>query len=152
MEANQIFYYSDILRSMGWKILSIFLVIEFVADKAILITVEQKYIDMIPANLRYNFSPTPPGGNCLGVKRSAETKAAISEALKGTIRSAETKAALSEAMEGNTNRVGSTHSDAAKAAISKAHGGGAVYVYDSNNVLVQEYAAHLYCRCRIFRG
>jgi group I intron endonuclease len=123
-----------------------YFVIEFVTEKEQLIKEEQKYMDMVPSNQRYNFCPT--AGSCLGVVRSAETKAAISNALKGTTRSAETKAAISEAqsesIKGNTNRLGTIHSTDTKAAISAALKGNTnrarcVYVYDSNNVLVETF-------------
>jgi group I intron endonuclease len=104
-----------------------YFVIEFVTEKELLIKVEQKYLDMVPSNQRYNFSPT--AGSCLGVVRSAETKAAISNAIKGTTRSAETKAVISEAIKGNTNNNGTTLSLP-------------VYVYDSNNVLVDSFPSY----------
>jgi len=140
-----------------------YFVIEFVIEKELLIKVEQKYLNMVPSNLRYNFSPT--AGSCLGVVRSAETKAtmseaqkgeknpifgkspsaetkaAISNALKGTTRSAETKAAISEALKGNTHRLGTTQSVETKAAIGAALSK-AVYIYDSNNVLVDTFPSH----------
>jgi group I intron endonuclease len=81
----------------------------------------------------------------LGRTHTAETKAAISDALKGKAHSEEHKAAISAAMStalmGNTNRVGSTHSEATKAAISAALSK-SVYVYDSQNVLVGSFTSH----------
>jgi hypothetical protein len=58
-----------------------YFVIEFVADNSQLIAVEQKYLDMFPSNLRYNFCPT--AGSSLGYKHTADSKAAISDAHKG---------------------------------------------------------------------
>jgi group I intron endonuclease len=123
-----------------------YFVISFVINNTFLVKEEQKYMDMVPSNLRYNFSPT--AGSCLGVVRSAETKAAISEALKGNtnslgvIRSAETKATMSEAHKGEKNPIfGKFHSAEAKAAISAAKSK-AVYVYDENNVLVGSFPSH----------
>jgi len=95
-----------------------YFVISFVTDKGLLIKEEQKYMDMVPSSQRYNFCPS--AGSCLGVVRSAETKAAISAARLGTTRSAETKAAISESLKGNTNRLGTTHSAETKAAISES--------------------------------
>jgi hypothetical protein len=99
-----------------------YFVIAFVTDKELLIKEEQKYMDMVPSNLRYNFCPT--AGSCLGVVRSAETKAAISAARLGATHSVETKAALRESIKGNTNRAL------------------CVYVYDENNVLVGSFPSH----------
>jgi hypothetical protein len=96
-----------------------YFVIEFVTEKGLLIKEEQKYLDMVPSNQRYNFSPT--AGSCLGVVCSAETKAAMSEAQKG-----------------NTYRLGTTHSAETKVAIGAALSK-AVYVYDENNVLVDTF-------------
>jgi group I intron endonuclease len=107
-----------------------YFVISFVTDKGLLIKEEQKYMDMVPSNLRYNFCPT--AGSCLGVVRSAETKAAISAARLGATHSVETKAAISNALKGTTR---SAETKAAiGAALSKA-----VYIYDSNNVLVETF-------------
>jgi group I intron endonuclease len=87
--------------------------------------------------------------NRVGSTHTAETKAAISEAMSGGNNpnygkslSDATKAAISEAIKGNTNRVGSTHSAETKAAISEACGGGTIYVYDSNSVLIDEFPSH----------
>jgi hypothetical protein len=96
-----------------------YFVIEFVTEKGLLIKEEQKYLDIVPSNLRYNFCPT--AGSSLGAVHSAETKAAMSEAHKGKVLSAETKAAISNAQKGNTYRAL------------------CVYVYDSNNVLVDTF-------------
>ena len=76
-----------------------YFVIELVIEKELLIKVEQKYLDIVPSNLRYNFCPT--AGSRLGTNHSAETKAAIGAALSN-----------------------------------------AVYVYDSNNVLVDTFPYH----------
>jgi group I intron endonuclease len=116
-----------------------FFVIEFVADKMELITVEQKYIDRVPSNLRYNFNPT--AGSRLGTTHTTETKAAISKALKGntnrvgSTHSPEAKAAISDSLKGHT------HSAETKAAIGAAKSK-AVYVYDSKDVLVGTYPSH----------
>jgi len=68
-----------------------------------------------------------------GCSHSPQAKAAIREAQSGENHrnygkslSDATKAAISEAMKGNTNSVGNR----------------TVYVYDSNNVLVQEYPTY----------
>jgi len=103
-----------------------YFVIEFVTEKGLLIKEEQKYLDIVPSNLRYNFCPT--AGSSLGYKHTPETLAAMSEAQKGEKNpifgkspSAETKAAISAALKGNTN-----------CALC-------VYVYDSNKVLVDTF-------------
>jgi len=126
-----------------------YFVISFVTDKGLLIKEEQKYMDMVPSNLRYNFCPT--AGSSLGAVHSAETKAAMSEAQKGEknpifgkSHSAEAKAAISSALKGNTNSLGVIRSAETKAAISETlkgntHRALCVYVYDSNNVLVDTF-------------
>jgi group I intron endonuclease len=100
-------------------------------------------MDMVPSSQRYNFCPS--AGSCLGVVRSAETKAAISAARLGTTRSAETKAAISESLKGEKSPIfGKSPSAETKAAISAALKGNTncalcVYVYDSNKVLVDTF-------------
>jgi hypothetical protein len=86
-----------------------------VTEKELLIKVEQKYLDMVPSNLRYNFCPT--AGSSLGYTHTPEALAAIRGRTRKT-HSEETKAAIG-------------------AAISKA-----VYVYDRDNVLVDSFHSH----------
>jgi group I intron endonuclease len=123
-----------------------------VTEKALLIKAEQKYLDMVPLNLRYNFCPT--AGSSLGYKHTAEALAAISDTLKGntyrvgSTHSAETKTAISKAQKGENNSFfGKSHSDATKAALSEALKGNTnralcVYVYDSKDVLVGSFPSH----------
>jgi hypothetical protein len=102
MEAIKRVYCGVLLLSTGLKILNIGggcgirllppppFVISFVTEKGLLIKEEQqKYMDMVPSNLRYNFCPT--AGSSLGYKHTPEARAAI-------------RAANSEALKGNTNR------------------------------------------------
>jgi len=105
-----------------------YFVISFVADNSVLVATEQKYIDMVPSNLRYNFCPT--AGSSLGYKHTPEALAALSKARIGKGHSAETKAAISAALEGNKNALGNTGT-------SKS-----VFVYDQENVLVKEFPSH----------
>jgi len=133
-----------------------FFVIEFVTEKELLIKVEQKYLDMVPSNLRYNFCPT--AGSRLGTTHSPSTKAAIRESMEGntnrvgSTHSPETPegAAISNARKGMTHsdatkavmseaHKGKVFSDEHKAAISKAHGGGITYVYDINDELLGSF-------------
>ena len=81
---------------MGWRISSFLLLTAaaaadytllpqpppFVTDPAKLLqATEQKYLDMVPFDSLYNFSPS--ASNCLGVIRSVETKAALSRRSNG---------------------------------------------------------------------
>jgi|SRR4051812_6032975 len=45
-----------------------YFVIEFVADNSLLVPIEQKNLDMVPSNQRYNFCPT--AGSRLGTTNS----------------------------------------------------------------------------------
>jgi len=99
-----------------------YFVIEFVTENTKLITVEQKYLDMVPSNLRYNFNPT--AGSRLGSYHSAPTKAAMSKAISGE----------------NHPNYGKPLSSETKSAISQAKGK-LVYVYD-NNILVGKFSSY----------
>ena len=146
-----------------------YFVIEFVTDKGLLIKVEQKYLDIVPSNLRYNFCPQKCSHHpfrvmpaFLWVGEPTEMLAAHASHAKhalqafltagsrlGTNHSAETKAAISEAHKGKVL------SAETKAAISAARlgtthspeskaaigaaNGSINFVYDINEELLGEF-------------
>jgi len=75
-----------------------------------------------------------------GETHSEEAKARISEALKG--RTAETLAKLSEAKKGENHPFfGKTHSAETISKISIARGGGTVYVYNTQGLLINCFSS-----------
>jgi group I intron endonuclease len=117
-----------------------FFVISFVAENSQLIAVEQKYLDMVPSNFRYNIAQ-----NALAP-------------MAGRTHTAETRAAMSKAQVGNTNSVGNRgrtgmpHSAEAKAAIGAASSKHILCnTYRALSVYVNQGVSFLYCCCSIFR-
>lgn len=78
-----------------------FLVLEYVENLDLLILMEQKYIDEVPKELRYNIAPI--AGTNRGVKHTEESKRRMSEGSKGIKHSEETRKKLSEINTGSGN-------------------------------------------------
>lgn len=102
-----------------------FSVVELVFDAATLLEREQAYLDWLDPG--YNTART--AGSCLGVKRSVETRAKISAALKGNQNgrgvkmSPDRRAALSARLMGNTYSTGAKMQPSFSAALSARNAG-----------------------------
>ena len=112
--SNSNIYLQNAIRKYGIENFE-YIVIEFITDTSLLIAAEQRYLDMILPDSRYNFNPT--ADSRLGPSHSAETKAAISDSRKGKTHSAESNA---QNLINQPNRI-------------------TVYVYDAANILVGEF-------------
>lgn len=103
-----------------------FEVIEYVADKSLLIDREQFWIDYYLAATPYGYNVAPKAGNCLGVKHSAETKAKVSAAGIGrkmprdsVERGAAARTGRKNSAESIARMTGKPFTDERKANISK---------------------------------
>jgi len=80
-----------------------FSVIEYAPAEHCL-SVEQEWLDMVPADRLLNCKPTANGGGMHGKRHSEETRAKMSELAKGRVISDETRAKISAAKKGIVTR------------------------------------------------
>ena len=109
-------------------------------SKELILEREQHYINSLSP--KYNINPI--AGSRLGSQHTDETKALIGEAKRGQIHprgmqgkahSDETKTRISEAMTG----IAKTEETKVKMSIAK--GGGSIFVYDKNGLLVKSFSS-----------
>lgn len=96
-------------------------VVEVVEDLGRLIEVEQEHLDRIrPFDKKTGYNISPTAGSSLGIVRSDETKAKLSEIAKKQFADPEARAKSGEANKGNKYCVGRVLSDETKAKLSEA--------------------------------
>jgi len=110
--------------------------------KKLILALEQFYIDTFLPH--YNILKT--AGSRLGSLHTEETKLLISETMiginHGRTHSKDTLALMSKALSGeNHGFLGKTHSPETVAKISISKGGGSIYVYDTQGILINSFTS-----------
>jgi group I intron endonuclease len=109
--------------------------------RKLILSREQHFLDLLFSEDKPNtYNILKVAGSLLGFKHSEESIVKMRETRLGVPKTEVTKIKMSEAKTGDNHPMfGNTHSEVTKGIMSKAKGGGTIYVYDTQDTLVNTF-------------